>query len=148
TLLSCGDRAPSDRIMGDSLSVRVEFDAPGIPIKPVLGVVLKTALGTPVFGINNRIITAMQPEVAISSGPVECRFEPATGMPGRYLIDLYFGDMYRDLDIVPDAASFQVQAVDVFGTGYIPPSSAGPIFWPAVFSITERTPCSELCANS
>ena len=56
-------------------------------------------------------------------------------MPGTYLVDLYFGNESRDLDVVHDAIAFEVVPGDVFGSGKLPPKSAGPIFWPATWDL-------------
>jgi lipopolysaccharide transport system ATP-binding protein len=124
--------------MGGPLTIRVDFESPERPLKPpVLGVVIKTSLGVPVLGINNRILPAPPPAAGLTQGSVVCHFENIPLMPGRYLLDLYLGDSYVDLDIVQEAISFQVCAADIFGTGQIPPSAAGPICWPAAFTILE-----------
>jgi hypothetical protein len=61
-------------------------------------------------------------------------------MPGTYLVDLYFGNESRDLDVVQEAIAFEVVPSDVFGSGKLAPSAAGPIFWPATFDL--RAPSS------
>src|SRR2546426_8272601 len=38
-------------------------------------------------------------------------------------------------DIVHEAISFDVLAADVFGTGQLPPPAAGPIYWPARWTL-------------
>ncbi|MEW6736709.1 MAG: hypothetical protein AB1489_35800, partial [Acidobacteriota bacterium] len=42
---------------------------------------------------------------------------------------------YQDHDIVHEAVSFEVLPADVFGTGQLPPALAGPIYWPAGWSL-------------
>jgi hypothetical protein len=58
-------------------------------------------------------------------------------MPGTYFLDLYFGSEYGDLDVILEAASFDVDAADVFGTGQLPPANAGPICWPARYEFSR-----------
>ena len=59
--LSDGNRSPISCIRtGSSLSIQVDFDVKGSPIKPVLGVVIKTDLGAPLFGVNNRFIPGFE----------------------------------------------------------------------------------------
>ena len=50
-------------------------------------------------------------------------------------IDSYFGYIYRDCDVISEAISFDLSAADVFGSGRLPPTTAGPIFWPATFEL-------------
>jgi lipopolysaccharide transport system ATP-binding protein len=123
--------------MGSGLSVRVKLGDMPNPIRPNLGVVVKTALGVPVFGASNRTVSRTQPPGAISHGEVVCRFDRLPLMPGRYLVDLHCGDWDRHLDIVQDAISFEVMPGDVFGTGLLPPRNSGPIFWPAAFDVHD-----------
>jgi hypothetical protein len=59
--------------------------------------------------------------------------------PGRYYVDLFFGNEHEDFDIVTDALSFEIIPGDFFGSGKLPQASAGPILWPATFSATSQT---------
>jgi lipopolysaccharide transport system ATP-binding protein len=149
-ILESGDERLSGELhMGDPLTIRVDFESTERPLKPpVLGVVIKTSLGVPLLGINNRILPAREPDGGIRRGSVVCHFDNIPLMPGRYLVDLFLGDGYGDLDIIPEAISFQVCAADVFGTGQIPPSAAGPICWPATFTILEQEEDSTVCTVS
>jgi hypothetical protein len=56
-------------------------------------------------------------------------------MPGRYLIDLYLGNDYHDLDVVLDAIGFEIHAADVFGSGRLPPPAAGSFVVPATWQL-------------
>jgi lipopolysaccharide transport system ATP-binding protein len=125
--------------MGGPLTIRVDFESPDRPLKPpVLGVVIKTSLGIPLLGVNNIVLPAPELAAGLQRGSVVCHFDSIPLMPGRYLLDLYLSDTYAQvMDMIPEAISFQVCAADVFGTGQIPPSMAGPICWPAVFRILE-----------
>ena len=49
-------------------------------------------------------------------------------------LDLHFGDEYRDIDVVREALSFDVEAADVFGTGQLCPPNGGPICWGARYA--------------
>jgi hypothetical protein len=58
-------------------------------------------------------------------------------MPGKYYLDLYLGDAAGDVDVVKDAISFEVFPRDIFGTGKLPPASAGPFFVAADWIVQE-----------
>ena len=59
--LSDGNRSPISCIrMGSSLSIQVDLDIKGSPIQPVLGVGIKTDIGTPLFGVNSRNISGIR----------------------------------------------------------------------------------------
>ena len=139
--LSDGTQSPVSRIrMGSSLSIHVDFDVNGSPIQPVLGVVIKTDLGAPVFGVNSLFIPGFEAEIRQDCGTLSCHFRDLPLMPGTYLVDLYFtsfqlGSSGRNLDVVHEAIAFDVIPADVFGSGKIPPSGTGPIFWPATWDL-------------
>src|SRR5262249_29874716 len=116
---------------GLSIHVRVGGVADLIP--PLLGVLVKTIRGAPLFPVNNRFISPSRTPQVISEGTISCHFATLPLMPGKYFIDLYLGDWHRDVDIVHEAISFEVAPADVFGTGLLPPKEVGPIFWPATF---------------
>ncbi len=132
--LRAGDEVPTDVVrMGSPLEATVDFGAPH-PIRPVLGITLKTAEGMPLFGVSNRWTNQGVDAQRVSSGTITCGFESLPLMPGTYQLDLYlgdFGDPSRDLDIIRDAISFEVVPADLLGTGMLPNPADGPIFWTA-----------------
>ena len=135
-LVSSGDEPTGVVRMGVPLEATVEFSSPH-PIRPILGITLKTADGMPLFGVSNRWTNQGVNNQRVSSGRVTCRFERLPLMPGTYLLDLYFGDFgdpSRDLDIIRDAISFEVAPADLLGTGMLPRPTDGPVFWPATWN--------------
>ncbi len=139
--LSDGTQSPISQLrMGSSLSIHVDFDFREFPIEPALGVVIKTDLGTPLFGVNNLFIPGFQFGKVQGSATISCHFEDLPLMPGTYLVDLYFtshslGYNDRNLDVVHEAIAFNVVAADVFASGKLPPPATGPIFWPGTFDL-------------
>ncbi len=139
--LSDGSQSPISQIrMGSSLSIHVDFDVRESPIEPVLGVVIKTDLGTPLFGVNNLFIPGFQFGKVQGSATISCHFEDLPLMPGTYLVDLYFtsyglGYNDRNLDVVHEAIAFSMVPADVFDSGKLPPPATGPIFWPGTFDL-------------
>jgi hypothetical protein len=123
--------------VGSPLTVRVEFAAPG-PIRPILGVALKTAEGMPLFAVSNRFTHDGSNGEELRNGNIECNLDSLPLMPGSYLLDLYlgdFGDPAVDLDVVREAVSFEVAQTDALGTGRLPPASLGPFFWRATWAV-------------
>jgi lipopolysaccharide transport system ATP-binding protein len=127
-----GDPAVSIR-MGTGLTVRVQYTSTR-PIAPVLGLVIKNNYGMPLFGINNRLVPGFAFDEPSHSGEIACRLGNLPLMPDTYAIDLYFGDVYQDHDVVYDAATFEVVAADVFGSGKLPGPECGSIYWPATWT--------------
>jgi lipopolysaccharide transport system ATP-binding protein len=135
TLLSDLAGPISSVCMGSPVSVQVEFFSNSEPIHPVLGVVVLNQHRSPIFGVNNRFVSGYTFGNPVLDGTITCHFDTLPLMPGKYVLDLYFGHEYDDLDVVHDAISLEVAPADVFGTGQLPPRSAGPIFWPATWSL-------------
>ena len=127
-----GEPAVSIR-MGTGLTVSVAYSSPR-PIAPVLGLVIKNNYGMPLFGINNRLVPGFAFDEPSQSGEIACRLTSLPLMPDTYAIDLYFGDAYQDHDVVYDAATFEVVAADVFGSGKLPGPECGSIYWPATWT--------------
>jgi len=119
--------------MGSPLGVRVAFAAPR-PVRPILGVVLRTAEGSPIFAVSNRWTQQGWDAAAAENGIITCNVDKLPLMPGTYLLDLFFGDfgdITRDLDVIREAISFEVAPADLLGTGMLPNAADGPIFWTA-----------------
>jgi lipopolysaccharide transport system ATP-binding protein len=113
---------------GDPLTVRVAFENNPARVRPYVSMVVKTAQGMPVFGVNNRFTTAHYDRPP-SSGAMACRFETLPLAPGTYFVDLCFEEDSAHLDVIPEAISFEVLPRDVYGTGRLPPPAFGPILW-------------------
>ena len=137
TLFSSPEVPSSSVRMGSSLAVQVAFRSTTKLKPPVLGVVIRDKHGAPILGVNNRFISGYEFSEAVPQGTITCYFETLPLMPGNYGLDLYFGDEHVDLDTILGAISFDVTPADVFGTGRLPPAAAGPIFWPASWSLRD-----------
>jgi lipopolysaccharide transport system ATP-binding protein len=121
--------------MGSKLTVSVAFDTRDVPLSPILGVVIKNSVGSPLFGVNNRIIPGYEFEKRPYDGRITCELDRLPLMPGLYWIDLHLGDGQGDRDVIYDAISFEVTSADVFGSGKLPPPTAGPFCWPASWKV-------------
>jgi lipopolysaccharide transport system ATP-binding protein len=113
--------------MGAPLEIRVTYAA-SLPVRPVLGAVIKTTYGAPVFCTSDRFCDQLIFCTPLAHGTVVCTIEKIPLMPGGYVIDLYLGDARGDFDVIDEATSFEVLAADVTGGGRLPPSSSGPVY--------------------
>jgi hypothetical protein len=102
--------------------------------------VIKTDLGIPLFGVNNRFIPGFEFDEVEAPSAITCHLRDLPLMPGTYLIDVYLGDEHRDYDTVHEAAAFAVEPADVFGAGKLPPKAAGPFYWPATWELQAAPP--------
>jgi lipopolysaccharide transport system ATP-binding protein len=121
--------------MGGGLSVHVRISSHPQPVCPVLGVVVKDRYGAALFGINNRVVPGFRFGHPVHDGRISCHYDSLPLMPGTYTLDLYLGNDSGDLDIIHDAISFEVLPDDLFGSGKLPPTSAGSFCVPARWTL-------------
>jgi lipopolysaccharide transport system ATP-binding protein len=127
--------APAGMVrMGERMEVRVEYESPE-PLRPVLGITVRTIQGVPVCAISDRYHSQLAGCEPQRHATVVCRTERLPLMPGSYIIDLWLGDAGADIDIIADAITFEVLPADVTGTGQLPPPVFGPVFVPASWNI-------------
>jgi lipopolysaccharide transport system ATP-binding protein len=137
--LYCGDDAVRGLVrMGSPLSIAVTYSAKG-PVRPVLGAVVKTIYGTPVFCISDRFCEQLLDCMPTSQAMITCRIDELRLMPATYVVDLYLGDTRDDFDVINDAISFEVVPADLYGTGRLPPSWGGPMFCTATWRIAPTS---------
>lgn len=123
--------------MRGQLGFEVEFKSSDGPIRPILGLVIKTAMGTHLCGFNNRFLSAPQIPSYAADGKITCWIKDIPFMPGTYFVNLYFDDGPVLLDTITDVLSFNIIPADVFGTGDIAPSITGPLSWAATFNFED-----------
>ncbi len=123
--------------MGAPLEIAVSYRA-ARPLRPVLGVVLKTIQGQPVFGASDRFAEQLRECTPMAAGRVACTIDRLMLMPGTYLLDLWLGDPVDDFDMIHDALAFEVVPADMLGTGRLPPLGCGPVFCPATFTVAPE----------
>ncbi len=93
---------------GGTLRVHVAFDLGDLEISPVLGVVCANSNWKPLFGNDNRTVSGFQFAAQRGRGEISCQLSSLPLMPGRYVLDLWFGDSQQSRDCVLSAMSFQV----------------------------------------
>jgi len=126
--------------MGGTLTVEVAFDSKTTGLPPVLGIVVKTSSGMPLFGANNTVAGANVPRQPLHRGAIRATYRDLRLMPGTYLLDLYLDEGHATVDAIMDAAIFEVVPADVYGTGKLSTASAGPFWAPVAFEvIAEET---------
>jgi lipopolysaccharide transport system ATP-binding protein len=134
--------------MGDELALAVSFESHGPAFFPVLGVVVRTERGHPLFGVNNRFINGSTFTDIVHSGTITCDLGDVPLVPGRYFVDLYLGDHYRDFDKVESAVEIDVEQTDYYGTGKLCPPSAGSVRWSATWHLSDTPPTTHSFAKA
>jgi lipopolysaccharide transport system ATP-binding protein len=127
----CGRSRDSHFIrMGDDIEIEIGFETPHPQSDVFCRASLKNNLYMPVFGCDSDVIPPDPVHSTFTKGCVTCRIDRIPLMPGTYSLDLHFGSRRMVIDTIHDACRFEVHPADVFGTGRIPQSSAGSIYWP------------------
>jgi lipopolysaccharide transport system ATP-binding protein len=122
--------------MGDPLTILMSFEVLR-PLRPVVAFMLKTVQGVPICSLNDRYSMQLSECKMVTEGLVACEIDRLMLMPGQYNIDVSFGDIGADFDVVSDAISFEVLPADLLGSGRLPPSSQGPMFCAANWKLLE-----------
>ena len=127
--------------MGEGVTIRLDFDYGHSRIRPFLNISIKNNYGVPILTASTRIQNQFQFHEPVSAGSITCHLRDLPLLQGSYSIDLFLSEEYQNNDVVYDAISFEVVEADVFGTGQVPPSNEGSIFWSAEFEMcaTEAT---------
>jgi lipopolysaccharide transport system ATP-binding protein len=116
--------------IGETLSVSISFQSQRA-IRPCCGLTIKTDRGFRIFHVSDRFSEQLAVREPVTEGIVVCELTNLPLMPGRYVIDLWLEDfdIPGDLDRIHDSVTFEVISTDRLGTGRLPPSSEGPLFY-------------------
>jgi lipopolysaccharide transport system ATP-binding protein len=90
--------------MGDPLTILLSFEA-ARPLRPVVAFILKTVQGVPVCSLNDRFSMQLSECKMVTEGMVACEIDRLMLMPGQYNIDVSFGDLGAEMDVISDAIS-------------------------------------------
>jgi lipopolysaccharide transport system ATP-binding protein len=124
--------------MGDPLTILMSFEV-ARPLRPVVAFMLKTVQGVPVCSLNDRFSMQLSECKMVTEGLVACEIDRLMLMPGQYNIDVSFGDLGAEMDVISDAISFDVLPADLLGSGRLQPSSQGPMFCAGTWKLLEDT---------
>jgi lipopolysaccharide transport system ATP-binding protein len=130
--LYCGDVPATQLLMGDTLTVEIEF-AHETPVQPRVGLVIVSADGIRIINTNNRFQPGEGADDGARRGNVRCELGVLPLVGGTYSISLWFGDMAHDSHVIEGALSFEVIERDIWGLGRVPPSGDSLEWWPTRF---------------
>jgi lipopolysaccharide transport system ATP-binding protein len=105
--------------MRSRLKITMEYESDKPLLHPGFLVQINELGGTPLFGLNSDF-TGGLPETMPACGQIVCLTDPINLTPGRCTIDVEVFKGLAPSDIVRDAASFDVETEDLFGTGKAP----------------------------
>ena len=127
---------------GEEIGIEVSFTPNSkVPIRRVMmGVIVNSNIGAPVGAINMRMSGQTAAITPDAPGTVVCSLRRPRLAPGRYSLDIYFGDGSFDHDVVKGAIGFTVEGTDFYGTGVAPFPNLGPMLLEADWSVAQPVP--------
>lgn len=144
----CNGSPSTTFLMGDTLTLSIEFSAERPITHPRLGFVITTYAGVPILNANNRYQPSPKYASPVSEGSIRCDLGMVPLAAGRYVIALYLGGQVEDTHIVENALSFEVIERDIWGQGQVPPVSVSSLWWPTTFHFLTIQPSMQSTAGS
>ena len=126
--------------MGSDVRIEVNFDVGQLePLRaPVMGVVLHhSTLGT-VGAVNTRMSDFEARGGPYRRGKISCVLKRPPLLQGTYMVDVWLGDGPVDLDCLTGYLVFELDPVDIYGTGRTPFQHLGMIFLEPQWRIEEH----------
>nr|WP_290226434.1 ABC transporter ATP-binding protein [Trichocoleus desertorum] len=123
--------------MGDSLLASFSFDCEHPVSAPGFGFGFEDQTGRRIFSLNNYMSPNPKNEFgSIKQGTVSLKIDNIPLMPGKYYISVSLVENQAEwVDFIERAIGFEVYPADIFGSGKIPDSSHGIIFFPGQITV-------------
>jgi len=122
---------------GDDLVFDFALDPPLVIKQPAVHIGFDDFMGRRIFSIGTSYSGVHWP-VLDRPSVIRCVVPDLRLVPGKYSISICVGTVYEPwMDAIFNAASFDVDAADYFGTGRVPPSELGVMLVPADWKICE-----------
>ncbi len=116
---------PLDSIMtGDGIIIRAEYTGRRQLIRPKMCLAIYNDLGNPVTYMDTHLVGYDIPTAPLT-GAFVCRIPELPLAIGKYLINVCLMESSVEIDHVPGAGRFEIEAGPFFSTGRVPPSSDG-----------------------
>jgi lipopolysaccharide transport system ATP-binding protein len=90
------------------LKCNIEFESPFIIEKPNIGLVMKSAIGSPIFGTNFRLHPGINTQQEIQNGSATLEILSLPLYSGLYTISIYLGDEGQNYDQKLDYLTFEL----------------------------------------
>jgi lipopolysaccharide transport system ATP-binding protein len=123
-------------LSGDDMVLEFELDPPFPVPDPILFVGIDDNLGRRIFTAGSMYSQSQLPPLDRPLTAV-CTIPDLCLLPGRYSMSICLGTAYDwSLDLIVNAACFDVHASDYFGTGRMPPQELGAVLVKSQWQIT------------
>lgn len=126
--------APSVQLMpGSELKLELSYFLKTNLINPNIGIVIKDESNTAIIGLNS-LHLGKKLNLRMNTPSVATVLIPKLNLykPGRYTVNLYFGDAFHFYETLYDAISFEVLATDIYGSGILPDPAWNLMFFPGM----------------
>jgi lipopolysaccharide transport system ATP-binding protein len=117
TILGPDGRATDAVRMGDPISFAIDVDGLDLPAQSV-GIRIRTELDLPVASVNMGMLPPALDKERVRPDQVVLHVPRLPLLPGRYSVELAVDTFKQSEDRVERAATFDVEAADVYGTGH------------------------------
>lgn len=112
----------------------VDFASPFALQPPVVGLVVSTLAGVPVWGTNGRFHPWARNDICAAHGTAVCEARTLPLAPGTYRLSVWLGDWHQDYEAREDVLTFDFRMNATIP--YRPPSSIiGKVDWPATWTM-------------
>ena len=128
-------RVDTEELKKGNLSVKVGFKSPFPLQPPVPGIIVSSALGTPVFGTNPRFHAEKYEKKALQEGIIRMQAPQVPLTSGQYHLSVYLGDWHTHYDQRLDICAFEFEEPE--RPSNRPPSELiGHLNWKCFWSVS------------
>jgi len=141
-LKNAGGAPTTAYLCGDDMVLEFDIDPPFTVSDPILFVGIDDNIGRRIFTVSSQYSRSEFPAFDRPLTAV-CVIPDLCLLPGRYSLSVCVGNPYDwSMDLVVNAASFDVHASDYFGSGRMPPQELGAVLvksqWQVLSGVVRR----------
>lgn len=105
----CDGRNSETLYMGCEFEIIVHFKSKAPLEYPLLGIVIYDQYNSPLLSFNNKNYSTNQPPRALREGSLSVKLPSLPLMSGTYNIDIYFANLFTDLDVKKNFTQLKVE---------------------------------------
>jgi lipopolysaccharide transport system ATP-binding protein len=134
--LSNGPLLNNSLPIGSGFRIKARFRTPEPTKRPKFGIVLRRlSTGEPVFSASTVHSGGIQVPQAARQFAITMTIESSNIVPGEYVTDIYIGNEFKNFETLYGAIQIRFHEADVFGSGVMPFTHFGPVFFRPRFEI-------------
>jgi lipopolysaccharide transport system ATP-binding protein len=123
---------------GDDIEITLDYVSHEKILRPTFSISIHSAMAVPIFCINTTDLNYEIDRID-RDGTIKLNITRANLMPGRYLVHIAAGDSVHATryDHIVDAAEFEIQLADVYGSGRLDAASWTTVFLDCQWQVCE-----------